>query len=88
MKTLYQLNHLEVLDNPNRYQELLALFSTRPFTLADSPVKQRCLWLYFEEPEKSLWRSPTSIINIEQIPEGYIIKTRTEIYHIYKYKQS
>ena len=88
MKTLYQLNHLEVLDNPNRYQELLALFSTRPFTFADSPVKQHCLWLYFEEPEKSLWRSPTSIINIEQIPEGYIIKTRTEIYHIYKYKQS
>ena len=87
VKANYILFKLEILDNLKEQLRLCEEFKSRTFSLLDKPEKQRCLWIKFDDTEE-IWRSQTSIINIEEIPEGLIVKTRGEIYHIHKCKQS
>lgn len=82
-KIIYKCKYIEVPESPKLKDDLESKLLNKEFTLHDKPTKQRCLWLNFDT---EIWRSPTSIINIEEIAEGYIIKTRGEIYCIHKSK--
>lgn len=82
-KIIYKCKYIEVPDSPKLKAELESKLLNKEFTLQDKPTKQRCLWLNLDG---EIWRSITSIINIEEISNGYIIKTRGEIYCIHKFK--
>lgn len=86
-KTNYILFKLEIPDNLKEQLRLCEEFKSRTFILLDKPEKQRCLWIKFTDTEE-IWRSQTTIMNIDEIPEGLILKTRGEIYYIHKCKQS
>ena len=86
-KINYILFKLEIPDNLKEQIRLCDWFKSRAFVLQNKLEKQRCLWIKFNDTDE-IWRSQTSIINIDEIPEGFIIKTRGEVYHIHKCKQS
>lgn len=85
IKIQYSMTSVEVPDNPTNAKSILKIFENNPFILLDTPEKQRCLWIKFVK-DNVIWRSQTSIINIEEISEGLIVKTRGETYHIHKCK--
>ena len=82
-KIIYKCKYIEISDSPKLKDELEFKLLNKEFTLQDKPTKQRCLWLNLDG---EIWRSLTSITGIEETSEGYIIKTRGEIYHIHKSK--
>ena len=86
-KINYILVKLEIPDNLKEQIRLCDEFKDRIFVLQNKPEKQRCLWTKFNDTDE-IWRSQTSITNIDEVPEGFIIKTRGEVYHIHKCKQS
>lgn len=85
-KANYIFSHIEVIDNKNKTEELNALLLNRPFILLENITKTHCLWLKFIDSNQ-VWRSHTAIQNIDDSKiNQFILKTRSEIFHIQKFK--